>query len=278
MKIYLTITLLTLLIISSFAETIKIVTKNGEEHELPHKEVKIQGTGLITSSGEMYDYQNISYIGTDDVKSYEKLLKKSGKKANEHLNVAFTGDKNLYAVQLEKLEKRRTGAHVARGAGGLLMIIGALSGDKSLYAAGAVTAVAGTVAKDINTEKTIAAQNDAIIALQEQQQAESQAEAQVEELRKEWGSENVDGLIALIDKNYDRALAFANIGETSSNENHQLGASWLKAMIYADKGDSESADKEYELLVKNDPEVDSLEGVQNWMKLLMQDLNDLRVA
>ena len=278
MKSYLTITLLLLFVVSVNAETVKIVTKNGEEEILSHDEVKIQGTGLTTSAGVIYDYQNLSYIGTDDVKTYEKLLKKSGKKGNEHLNVAFTGDKNLYAEKLKKLEKRRTGAHVARGAGGLMMIIGAISGDRDLYAAGAVTAVAGTVARDVNTEKTIAAQNEAIIALQEEQKANSEDEQLEAELRREWGSENVDGLVALIDKNYDRAMAFANIGEASSNENHRLGASWLKAMIYADKGETAAAEKEYDHLVEIDPEVDSLDGIKNWMKLLMQDLDELRAA
>ena len=84
-----------------------------------------------------------------------------------------------------------------------MMLLGVLSGDSDLHAVGLATYGAGTVARDINTERTIAAQNQAIFELQQQEQRSQDEELSLEEqYRLEYGNENVDSLIALIDRNY----------------------------------------------------------------------------
>jgi hypothetical protein len=90
------------------------------------------------------------------------------------------------------------------------------------------------------------------------------------------GPENVEGLIALLNKDHEKALALANVGETSKDANHRLAAVWLKAIIYADQGKNQELEKEYERLIVLDPEVDSVEDGKNWMKILLDEVNELR--
>lgn len=56
----------------------------------------------------------------DHFDAYEKALKKVENGKNESVSVQFTGDQNLHALQLDKLQKNREAAYVARGAGGLI--------------------------------------------------------------------------------------------------------------------------------------------------------------
>ena len=86
----------------------------------------LSAKGIELNNGEIIDYIKISKISTDDFKAFEKASKRSEKKGSQHIKVEFTGDENVYALQLEKLQKRRTGAHAARATGGVLAIIGAL--------------------------------------------------------------------------------------------------------------------------------------------------------
>ncbi len=258
------------------SQSITVINKGGEKFLVTYTGKTISNAGVTLNTGVLLQYDKISNIGTDHFDVYDKAMRKAGKKGNEHLNIEFTGDQNLYALQLKKLEEKRNSAHVTRGAGGLLMLIGAISGDEDVYAVGAVSYIAGTVARDINTEKTISAQNDAIVALQNQQKKVDETESIEEEYRREWGPENVDGLIALLNNDHKKALAFANVGETSKDANHRLAAVWLKATIYADQGKNQELEKEYERLIVLDPEVDSVEDGKNWMKILLDEVNELR--
>ena len=119
-------------------------------------------------------------------------------------------------------------------------------------------------------------QNNAIMANQNQQMKESQAASEEQRYRQEFGNENVDGLLELIDRNHERAIAFANVAETSKDANHRVAASLLKAMAYADSGRDEELQKEYEKLVILDSEVDSVDAAGKWMVVLLGDLEDLR--
>jgi len=268
--------LIVILTTGLFAQTVNVVTKEGKEQIITYTGRTLSNTGVTLNSGDFIGYNEISYIGTDHFDAYENAMKKASKKNNQHLKVAFTGDQNLYALQLEKLEKKRTAANAARGAGGLLMIIGAISGDEDIYTIGAASYVTGTVARDINTESTISAQNDAIVALQDEQNNKTEAEAQIDEYLRAYGRENVEGVIALLKMDHERALALANVGETSKDANHRVAAVWLKAIIYADQGNEKALEKEYDRLVILDPEVESIENARNWMEVLIKDLNELR--
>ena len=147
-----------------------------------------------------------------------------------------------------------------------------------MAAAGLATYGAGTIKKDINSEKMIKAQNEAIKDLQGQQQQLSEADSLEAQFRVEYGNENVDSLIALIDGNHERALALAGVGETAKDANHRMSAVWMKAIILADQGNTEELNKEYERLIVLDPEVESVEDGEKWMELLLKDLSDFREA
>ena len=126
------------------------------------------------------------------------------------------------------------------------------------------------------SQRTLETQNNAILANQNNQARQSQAETEEQQYRREFGDQNVDGLIELIDGNHDRAIAFANVAETSKDANHRVAASWLKAMAYEDSGREEELQKEYEKLVILDGEVNTVEEASKWMGVLKTYLDDLR--
>ena len=156
------------------------------------------------------------------------------------------------------------------------MLVGAIAGDRDVYDAGRVTLAAGVVAGAVNSQRTLETQNNAIMANQNKQMSESEAESEEQQYRREFGNENVEGLLELIDGNHDRAIAFANVAETSKDANHRVAASWLKAIIYADSGQEEELQKEYEKLVILDSEIDSVDSASKWMVILLGDLKNLR--
>ena len=110
----------------------------------------------------------------------------------------------------------------------------------------------------------------------ENQKRQEEVENLEAEYRSEYGGENVDGLYALIEKNHDRALALANVGETSKDANHRLASVWLKALIYKDQGEEDLLRSEYDRIIVMDPEAKSIEECERWIVLLMDDLAELR--
>ena len=50
----------------------------------------------------------------------------------------------------------------------------------------------------------------------------------------------------------------------------------MKAIIYADSGQEEALQKEYEKLVILDSEIDSADAAGRWMVILLDDLKKLR--
>lgn len=270
----------TLVILVSFianAQTVQFETNDGANNEIQFSNRSLTGRGIIIPPDQLISFENITKVSTSDFNTYEKLSRKLSRKENQHIELVFTGDQNVYALQLEKLQKRRTGAHAARAAGGILAIIGAVSGDRDLYAAGMVTYGAGTIAKDINTEKTIAAQNQAIIELQNNQNQPKQ-ETEEEQYRREYGNENVDAFIALLDKEYDRALALANAGETSKDANYRLAAIWVKATIAAEQEQDDIAEQEYERLVTFDPEINNTEEAKESVEMILEGIEEMRAS
>lgn len=258
------------------SQTLKIVTKAGKEYMVDYSSRTISKKGISLDKHRMIKYSSISYIGTDDIEAFEKVMRRAGTKRNKHLNIDFTGDEDVYAIRLQKLRENRAKANIAGGAGGLLMLIGAISGDRDVYTVGAATLGAGIVAESINEQRTLETQNQAIMANQQKMMAKQQAETEEQAFRREFGNENVDGLISLIDGNHERAIAFANVAETSKDANHRVAASWLKAITYADNGQQDELNGEYQKLVILDSEIDSVESAEKWMILLLQDLEELR--
>lgn len=281
MRIFSLFILMGLLSVGASAQTVVLDVKDEQQFSTPYTKKTIASKGVNLESGELIPYQDIIKISTDSFEAYERAVKRVSKKGNRHIDLAFTGDENIYAKRLEKLEKKRAGAQAARGAGGILMLIGVLAGDRSIAAAGAVTYGAGTIARDVNTSKTLETQTDAIVDLQKQQKAQQQAaedEKLEQQLRVEWGDAAVDGVIALADKKYDRAMAFANLGATSDNSEHRIYAEWLKAIIYRDMGDEKAAQAQNQRLLEVDHEVSSLEEIEGYLIVADRELADLRSA
>lgn len=266
--------------VASLAATINVTKKDGKQQEFDYSKRVLHKYGVGPTKRDRIDYGEIAEIATADFDAYERAVKMTSRRNAAHVTVRWTGKGDVNALRLEKLERKRNGAGAARGAGGLLMLLGALSGDRDVYSAGLVTYGAGTIAKDINTEKTIKAQNQAIMDLQAQQAKKDkeleEADSLEAQYRIEYGPENVDGLIALIDGNHERALAFANVSETSDDANYRWSAVWLKAIIYADLDDRATLEKEYDRLIVIDPEISNYEDADDWIELLLNDLQELR--
>ena len=254
------------------AQNILVVKKNGNEYKTPYTHNTIRNQGIETESGEFIEYSKIQSVKTSDFKAYKRASKIIRRRGHQDILVEFTGDKNLYALEMDDLQEKRNNAHAARGAGGLLALIGALSGDRDLYNVGMVTYGVGTIAKDINTENTLETQNDAIIALQNQAKQQSEEE----NLRKEYGNENVNAVIALIEFDYKRAKALASAGETSKDANHRLSAMYIQALIAVDMNDEVSAKNAFEKLVDSDPEIDDQEMAAVEIEALSEKLNGYR--
>ena len=273
-------TVFTLILFFSFhlgiSQTLKVVNKAGQELQLDYVKQMVKNSGIEVKKGQFQEYRDISYIGTDNIDAYERVMRKAGKKENKHLNIDFTGDGSAYAARLKKLQENRAKANIASGAGGLLMLVGAISGDRDIYDAGRVTLAAGVVAGAVNSQRTLETQNNAIMANQNQAKKDSHAANEEQRLRQEVGDENVEAILELIDRNYERAIAFANVAEISKDANHRVSASWVKAIIYADSGQQELLQKEYEKLVILDSEVSSVENAEKWMVIFLLDLEDLR--
>ncbi len=258
------------------AQTITVATQDGKTTEVSYQNGTLKKRVVVLDSGERLEYTRIESISTDDFDAYEEAVARTSRQDYQHVTVRFTGKEDVNTLRLQKLEKKRRGAGTAQGAGGFLMLLGVLSGSRQIAAAGVGTYGIATVVKDANTDKTIAAQNQAIRDLQAQQKKLSEADSLEEQFRIAYGDENVDGLIALIDNNHQRALAFATAGETSEDANYRLSAVWLKTIIYADQGDREAVEKEYDRLIVLDPEVSSVEDADRWMELLLEDLEEMR--
>lgn len=258
------------------AQAITVTTQDGKSTDVIYNSGTLKKRVVVLNSGTRLEYAQIETIATDDFDAYEQAVNRTSRQANQHVTVKYTGKEDVNALRLQKLEKKRKGAGAARGAGGFMMLLGVLAGNRNLVAAGVATHGIGTIVKDRNTDKTIAAQNQAIRGLQAEQKKLKKANTLEDQYRIEYGDENVDGLIALIDNNHPRALALANAGETSNDANYRLSAVWLKAVIYADQGDREAVEKEYARLIVLDPEVSSVEDGDRWMEPLLKDLAEMR--
>jgi len=267
----------------SIAQVIDIEYREGGNEKVNYKNGTAKSKGIKLDNGELAPFIELSLIRTDNFEAFDKIFRKSGSRY-PHLKVEFTGDQNAYSMQLEKLEKKRTGADVTRAAGGIMTILGVLSGDRGLTAAGLATNAAGRIARDVNNDRTSNTQTAMLNDLDQRtkeneasQQQETVSEKSEEDLmREEYGDENVDGLIELIDKNHEKALAYANVGELSKDANYRLSAIWLKALIAADNNDSKEAEAQYDRLITFDPEIKDAAEAEKEVMLLLEEVELIR--
>lgn len=260
--------------ISSIAKNIEVLEKNGQESTLDIEKNDIKNKGIASGNEAMLYYENIQKVSTDDFDLYEKLVNKTTNRY-QHLDINFTGDGNAHAIRLEKLRKRRTGADATRAAGGVMMLLGVLSGDRGLTAAGVAVNGAGRIARNVNDDRTSNTQTEMLNELDERTKAAEEKNEELE-LKLAYGEENVEGLKALLDKNYDRAIALANVGETATKEDHRISAIYLKAMIAADQQDENTEEVQLQRMVDVDSEIEDIDQARLIIKELMNEVDALR--
>ena len=262
----------------SNAQQLNIVEKTGTTHEIAYRGSTVNSKGLKLNDGSKVGYDAIEKISTANFDAYEKLIKKTPK--SEGLTIEFTGDQIAYASRLEELRKRRSGADAARATGGMMTILGFISGNRDLTAAGLATSSAGQVAHVVNegsTSNTQTAMNNDMEQRNKGQESEiDQEEVEIELMRNKFGKENVDGLIELVDGNHDKAQAYANVGELSKDANNRVASVWLKAMIEQDRGDKGAAEEQYERLVTLEPDMKDSGDVKKETKNLLKEVDEIR--
>ena len=260
------------------AQNVKMIEKAGESHEIAFRGSTVNNKGVKLDNGSLVRYNAIDKISTANFDAYEKLMKKAPR--SDDLTIEFTGDQNAYSMRLEELRKRRSGADVARAAGGIMTILGVISGDRGLTAAGLATNAAGQVARAVNDDNTSNTQtamiNDIDQRTREQESKQEVEENEIDFMHKEYGKENVDGLIELIDGNHDKAVAYASVGELSKDANHRVASVWLKAMIEEDRDNHEAAEIQYERLVTLEPDMHDTGDVKKETKTLLKEVNQIR--
>jgi len=275
------LTLVMLLICQfSMAQIIDLVYLNGDAEQLAYRNKTATSKGIKLDNGELVKYTNLSLISTNHFEAFDKIFRKADNRY-PNLKIEFTGDKNAYSYQLEKLNKRGSTANVTRAAGGVMTILGVLSGDRGLTAAGVATGAAGQIAVQENNRRTSQTRSAMMNDVEEKPEEskikdESKEKSEEDLLREEFGDENVDGLIALIDKNHEKALAYANVGELSKDANYRLCAIWLKAMIAADQENNEDIEKEFARLVTFDPEIKDAKEAKKEVEILLEEVEALR--
>ena len=274
LKQILTIAMALIISFSALANNVEVIKTNGQQTSLEIDKNDIRGKGIKTDNESMIYFEQINEVSTADFEIYEKLMNKTQKHYSQ-LKVEFTGDENLYSLRLEKLRKRRVGADVTRAAGGVMMILGVLSGDRGLTAAGLATNAAGRIARNVNDDKTSNNQTAMLNELDQRTKAAEDKNKEAE-LKEAYGNENIEGLKALLDKNYDRALALANVGETSEIEDHKISAVYLKAMIAVDQNNEEQAELEYIRMTELNDEMDDVSEAKDEIARLTIEMNKLR--
>lgn len=268
--------LLTMVISTSvLAGNIVIVEKNGQKKETNVELRDVKNKGVKTGSEAMTYFENISSVSTANFELHERLLKKTERRY-KHVKINYTGSKNLHSLRLEKLNRKKKGSDVTRAAGSIMTIIGILSGDRNLTAAGVATNVVGHVAKDNNQRKTNNVHTEMLNDL-DRRTKEVEAENEELKLKQAYGVENVEGLKALVDKKHEKAMALANVGELSENEDFKLSAVYLKALISADMDDESNLEQQLERIVNLDNEVDSYTEAEKEVNILLEEVNKLRV-
>lgn len=273
-KQILTVLMAILISFSALADNILVIQKSGQETTFDIAKSDIKNKGIKSGDDSLLNFEDIKELSTSDFDLYEKLINKTQKNYS-HLKVEFTGDANVHSLRLEKLRKKRTGADVTRAAGGVMMILGVLSGDRGLTAAGLATNAAGRIARNVNDDKTSNTQTEMLKELDERTKV-AEAKNEEDDMKKAFGNENVEGLKALIDKKYDRALALANVGETSEIEDHKISAVYLKAMIASDQNNDEQAEIEYKRMVEMDSEIETIKEAKDEIKGLSRKMESLR--
>ncbi len=278
LSILLTIILITPSVMMSQNTTLK--DWSGNSYDLDLTKSSVRNRGLEIQDGTFINFKDLHTIDSKNFEVYEKLVRKTRKTEYSHVKVNFTGDGNIYAHRLEQLRGRRAGADAARAAGGIMAILGVISGNRDLTAIGMTTNAAGRIARNINDDRTTDTQtamlNDLDRKVNSSDRNKAPEESEQDLLEKTYGKENVESLEELIDGNHEKALAYANVASLSDDANHRVSSVWLKAMIEKDQGNVEAADNAMKQLVAMEPDIENTEQVKKEISALMKELHEIR--
>ena len=92
----------------------------------------------------------------------------------------------------------------------------------------------------------------------------------------EYGNENVDTVIALLNEEDECAIALPNATETSKGANFRLSAIHVKALIAVNFGQTEETKKEYERIVLFDPKIETASKAKAEINFLHDELEKMR--
>lgn len=70
----------------------------------------------------------------------------------------------------------------------------------------------------------------------------AQGQQEIEQIRREIGSDAFDGVVALAECRHEVALANARVAVRSTNSNHALAGLWVQVLTFEDQGDQASVD------------------------------------
>ncbi len=109
-------------------------------------------------------------------------------------------------------------------------------------------------------------------------EAEQKRQQDIAELRGNIGEDAYAGAVALAECKYEVAMANAKVARKSSNEKHALAGLWLMTLVYSGEGKQAEAEALYPDLVKEDPNVNTVEEAAQKLDHSKEVLGDLRIA
>jgi hypothetical protein len=128
----------------------------------------------------------------------------------------------------------------------------------------------------LEAEKRRLEEQMAVVEAQEAQAAGT-TDAEIE---AEWieaiGEDNWNGLIALVECQYQRAHLLAQAAATMDNQEFQLASLWLEAMILVDQKKPEEANGYFEQIAARDPEIDTVQQASIEVDKAILDVRDYR--
>lgn len=96
------------------------------------------------------------------------------------------------------------------------------------------------------------------------------------DLKAEYGDINYKGLMALVERNYPQAKAYAAQTANDLNPKYKQASAWLSVLIAKETLSADAMTPYYEALMASDPDINSLEDAKVEVRLVERDLKALR--
>jgi len=96
------------------------------------------------------------------------------------------------------------------------------------------------------------------------------------ELKAEYGETNYKSLMALVERDYPTARAYASQTADDPNPKYRHASAWLSALIAKETLDPDEMDPYYQKLIDNDSDLETIEDARVEVRLAERDLKSLR--